>query len=288
MKTSSWVSIILAVIAVIFSVLWFTSNTKKVRLAKQIDSLRTSFEFATDTINDIQTNLDSIEIGLSGQLFSGREMPISAEDRRTQIINTVLSMKQQIEHDKSRITELEKQLSGSQIRNRSLESMIAKLRVSINEKEKIVAELSGKLGIMEETLISEKILSQDEIMKRDREIATKVATIQAQEKDLNTIFYAYGSRSELVEKDVITREGGILGLGRVSTLSKMSELEKYRTFDLNEVDGISFPATKRGYSILSSQNAASYRVDKVGENYVLKVTNKELFRKYKILVIEIL
>lgn len=288
MKTSTWVSVILAVIALVFSVLWFTTNTKKVSLAKQMDSLKTSFEFATETINDIQTNLDSIEIGLSGQLFSGREMPISAEDRRSQIISTVRSMKQQIEYDKERIATLEKQLASSQIKNKSLESMIAKLRQSINDKERIVAELSGKLGILEETVISEKILSQEEIARRDKEIAAKVATIQAQEKDLNTIFYAYGSRSELVDSDVITREGGILGLGRVSTLSKMSELEKYKTFNLNEVEGISFPATKRGYSILSSQNAASYKVDKVGDSYVLKVTNKELFRKYKILVIEIL
>ncbi|MFO7659824.1 MAG: hypothetical protein R6V77_02825 [Candidatus Cloacimonadaceae bacterium] len=288
MKTSTWISVILAVIAFVFSVLWFTTNTKKVNLAKQMDSLKTSFEFATETINDIQTNLDSIEIGLSGQLFSGREMPISAADRRSQIISTVRSMKQQIEYDKERITTLEKQLAGSQVKNRSLESMIAKLRQSINDKERIVAELSGKLGILEETVISEKILSQEEISKRDREIAAKVATIKTQEKDLNTIFYAYGSRKELVDTDVITREGGILGLGKVSTLSKMSELEKYKTFNLDEVEGISFPATKRGYSILSSQNAASYRVDKVGDSYVLKVTNKELFRKYKILVIEIL
>ncbi len=288
MKTSTWVSVILAVIALVFSVLWFTTNIQKVNLSKQMDSLKTSFEFATETINDIQTNLDSIEIGLSGQLFSGREMPISAEDRRSQIISTVRSMKQQIEYDKSRIADLEKQLASSQVKNHSLESMIAKLRQSINDKEKIVAELSGKLGILEETVISEKLLSQEEISKRDREIAAKVATIQTQEKDLNTIFYAYGPRKELVEKNVITREGGILGLGRVSTLSKMSELEKYKTFNLAEVDGISFPATKNGYSILSSQNAASYRVDKVGDSYVLKVTNKELFRKYKILVIEIL
>jgi len=287
MKASTWVSIFLAVIAVAFSALWFTSNTQKVKLNKQLDSLRTSFEFATETINDIQTNLDSIETGLSGQLFSGREMPLTASDKRSQIINTVRGMKQQIEYDKKRITDLEKQLANSQYKNKSLESMIAKLRASINDKEKIVAELTGRLGIMEETLISEKLLSQDEIAKRDREIAEKVAIIQNQEKDLNTIFYAFGPRSELVDKKVITREGGLLGIGKVSTLSKMSELERYKTFDLSEVEGISFPYTKKGYSILSSQNAASYKVEKVGESYVLKVTNKELFRKYKILVIEI-
>ena len=80
----------------------------------------------------------------------------------------------------------------------------------------------------------------------------------------------------------------MLGIGKVTTLKKSTDFDKYKTFNLKLVDGISFPATKKGYSILSNQNAGCYKVDKIGENNILKVTNKELFRRNKILVIEIL
>lgn len=288
MKISTLISIVLAVIAIAFSVLWFTTNSKNVKLSEQNDSIRTSFDNATRTINEIQTNLDSIETGLSGQLLSGREMPLSADDRRSQIINSIRNMKQQIESDKKRISDLEKRLANSQYKIKGLETLVAKLKASIADKEKIVAELSGKLGVMEETLLAEKALSKEEIYKRDKEIADKQAVIEAQDKDINTIFYTFGSRDELIDDKIISREGGLLGIGRVTTLQKVSDLMKYKTFDLKEVDGISFPATKKGYSILSGQNSASYKVDKVGESYILKVTNKELFRKNKFLVIEIM
>jgi hypothetical protein len=70
MKASTLISIILAVLAVAFSVLWFTTNISKSKLQQQHDSLQTSFESATNTINEIQANLDSIEVGISGQLFT--------------------------------------------------------------------------------------------------------------------------------------------------------------------------------------------------------------------------
>jgi uncharacterized coiled-coil protein SlyX len=288
MKASTLISIILAVLAIAFSVLWFTTQVSKTKLQKQHDSLSTSFESATNTINEIQANLDSIEVGISGQLFTAREMPLTAEDRRTQIISSIRNMKQQIDTDKKRITTLEKQLAGSQHKIKGLEELVAKLKASVADKEKIVAELSSKLGVMEETLFAEKMLSQEEIAKRDKDIAEKAAVINEQAKDINTIFYIFGPRKELIEKNIINREGGILGIGRVSTLDKNNDLLKYKTFDLLEVDGISFPVTRRGYKILSNQNSSSYSVEKLGESYVLKVTDKELFRKNKLLVIEIL
>ncbi len=288
MKSSTIVSIVLAIAAIILGYLWFSANASKAKLAAEKDTLATSFENATSTINEIQAHLDSIDMGLSGQLFTGSEMPLSAADRRTQIINSIRNMKLQIESDKRRIADLEKQLASSQTRFKGLDNLIAKLRASVADKERIVAELTQKLGVAEETLVSEREIAAGEIAKRETTIAEKQATIEAQEADINTIFYAFGSRNDLIKNKIISREGGLLGIGRVSTMQKAEQLQKYSTFNLLQVDGISFPATKRGYSILSNQSSASYTVQKEGGNYVLKVTNKEMFRKSKFLVIEIL
>jgi uncharacterized coiled-coil protein SlyX len=287
MKAVNIIAIVLAVAVIAMGVLWWTSYNEKNKLAMQKDSLQANFERATSTINEIQTNLDSIEGGLSGQLFTGGEMPQNASDRRTQIMNTITNMKSQIAADKIRISDLEKRLANSQHKIKGMDELVAKLKASLAAKEQIVAELSGKLGMTQDSLKTERVLSKEEIAKRDKDIADKQTVIAAQEADMNTIFYAYGTRKELITSKIISTTGGLLGIGKVTQLKKSTDFDRYRTFNLKLVDGISFPATKKGYSILSNQNSGSYKVEKVGANNVLKVTNKDLFRRNKILVIEI-
>lgn len=288
MKSSKVITIILIIAVLALAVFWWMSYKDKAKLTQQRDSLQANFERATSTINDIQSNLDSIESGLTGQLFSDREIPQNASDRRTQIINSINNMKRQINADKSRIADLEKRLANSSHKIKGMEELIAKLKASLADKEKIVAELSGKLGLTQDSLYTERVLSKEEIAKRDKEIAEKQAMIELQEKDINSIFYAYGTRKELIDNKVISSSGGLLGIGKVTTLKSSTDFDRYKTFNLKLVDGISFPATKKGYKILSTQNSGSYKIDKIGTNYIMKVTNKELFRKTKILVIELL
>jgi len=288
MKAVNVITIILAVAVIALGVFWWMSYSEKGRLTQQRDSLQANFERATSTINEIQSNLDSIETGLTGQLFTDSEIPQNASDRRTQIINSITNMRRQIQSDKNRIADLEKRLANSQHKIKGMDELLAKLKASLADKEKIVAELSGRLGMTQDSLYSERVLSKEEIAKRDKDIAEKQATIEAQEKDINTIFYAFGTRKELTTNKVISSQGGILGIGKVTTLKKSTDFDRYKTFNLKLVDGVSFPATKRGYSILSNQNAASYKVEKIGDNYILKVLNKELFRRSKVLVIELL
>ncbi len=289
MKTQSWIIILLIAVAVTLGILWISSNAQRNRLAMENDSIRASYEQATNTINEIQGHLDSIEAEAGSALFGGGELPmVAGADRRSQLTRTINNMKLQIQADKKRIAELEKKLAGSNKQMKGLQEMINKLKASVADKEKIVAELSSKLGILSETLESERVLSKEEIARRDKTISEKQEEILTKEKDLNTMYVAFGARKELIDKKIISRQGGVLGLGRVSTLQKSAELEKFNLVNLMETDEITFPLTKKGYSILSNQNPASYKVEKSDNNYVLKVTNKEQFRKNKVVVIEIL
>lgn len=286
MKATTWISIILAAATVVFAVMWIGANNQKTVLNKQNDSIRTSFEEATKTINEIQGNLDTIESGITGNLITGKELP--GEDRKTTLLNTINGMKKQIETDKKRIADLETMLAKSKTQIKGIQDMVEKLKASLADKEKIVAELSDQLGIVTTTLETERTLSKEEIAKRDKDIADKQVLLEAQEKDINTMFYAFGTRKDLMDKKIISRQGGLLGIGKVSTLQKNTDLERFQTFSLQQSESISFPLTKKGYSILTNQNSASYKVERDGQSYVLKVLDKSLFRKNKVLVIEIL
>jgi uncharacterized coiled-coil protein SlyX len=289
MKASTWISIVLAAAVVVFAVMWFSANSQKTSLAQQNDSIKVSFEEATRTISEIQGHLDSIETGISGELITDNETPgVNAEDRKTKMVNNINNMKKQIEADKKRIAELEASLGKSKHQVKGIQELMDKLKASLADKEKLVAELTGKLGLLNETLESERSLSKEEIAKRDQEIADKQKLLAAQEKDINTIFYVVGQRQALIDKKVISRQGGLLGFGKISTVKRTTDLDRFETWNLLEEDGLTFTVGKKGYSILTNQNPASFKIEKTGNKYTLRVINKELFRKTKALVIEIL
>lgn len=281
--------IVLVVVAVIFATLWISSSNKSKNLAQEKLELQEAFESASNTIADIQQSLDAIDHDLSGQLFTQKEIPGSTpEDRRTQIVSSISNMRKQIESDKQKISDLEKKLAQSGAQLRGVQDMLAKLKASVADKERIVSELQASLGIMTETLESERRMSAEEIAKRDKTLSERQLTIEEQRKDINTIFYVYGTRKELIDKKIIDRKGGLLGIGRVSVVTSQINIDEFSMMNLLETDKITFPAPRKGYSILTNQNAASYTIDKDGNDNVLTITDPTSFRRQKYVVIELL
>ncbi len=286
MKNTIWIlTAALAIISIVFAIMYFGTSGKLSSLQKEKEEIQNSLTLATQTITDIQSNLDELD----SQLNINGEIPGTVTgDRRTRLINTINSMRAQIENDKKRIADLELRLSRSSTQLRGVQDMLDKLKRSVADKEKVVADLQNRLGILNETLETERITSRREIARRDQTISEKQSVIEEKDKDINTMYYIVGTRKELIDKKIVDRRGGLLGIGKVSTMTDQINLKEFYTLNLLETAQITFPATRKGYSILSSQNAASYRIDKDGDFYVLRVTDPQLFRNQKYIVIELL
>jgi uncharacterized protein (DUF3084 family) len=291
MKASTVIIIILAVIAVGVTVLWFTANSAKMQVTKQNDSIQTAFESALNTITEIQASLDSIDVRMEGKLLTKEEMPQTDEAGRMQMFDKIKTIRVKLEADRKRISDLEKKLARSNTQIKGLETLVANLKASLEEKEKMVAELSGQIGLYADSLSMERVHSKVALFQKEQIITKKDSLIDMQSKDLNTIYYAYGTRKELVEKGIIKRLGGFLGIGRVSVVQK-AEPEKYFTWDLQDTNLMAFPVTTKGYTILTKQDETSFNVEQKilegdkAEN-LMEVTNPELFRQNKYLVIEL-
>lgn len=281
--------IILAVVTIVFAVMWVNSSNKAKALEQEKLELKEAFENASNTIGEIQSSLNAIDQDLSGSLFTNKEIPgTTPEDRRTQLITSVSNMRKQIEADKKKIAELEQKLAQSGAQLKGVREMLDKLKASVADKDRIVAELQSELGILSKTLETERRESAAEIARRDKDISTKQMTIEEQLKDINTVFYVIGTRKELIEKKIIDRRGGLLGIGRVSTVSSNINVDEFTPLNLLEDDTITFAAPKKGYAVLTNQIATSYTVNKSGNENILTVTNPENFRKQKFIVIELM
>ena len=287
--TSAIIVAILAILTIVFAVLWINANGKSKDIMKSNEELKKLYETSTSTINEIQSSLESLEQDLSGQLFTQKEIPgTSPEERRTKIISSIANMRDQIEADKKKIATLEKQLATSKSQLKGVQEIVNKLKASISEKEQIMDELQQRLGILNETLETERRTSAEEIQKREMTITEKEQQITQQSIEANTIYYVYGTRKELMSKGIMDRKGGLLGIGKVSTVKQNIPVEQFTTLNLLENQQITFPATKKGYSILTNHPATSYKVEKEGDQNVLTILDATSFRKQKFVVIELL
>ena len=287
--TTAIIVAILAILTIIFAVLWINANDKSKDIMKNNEELKKLYETSTSTINEIQSSLESLEQDLSGQLFTQKEIPgTSPEERRTKIISSIANMRDQIEADKKKIATLEKQLATSKSQLKGVQEIVNKLKASISEKEQIMDELQQRLGILNETLETERRTSAEEIQKREMTITEKEQQITQQSIEANTIYYVYGTRKELMSKGIMDRKGGLLGIGKVSTVKQNIPVEQFTTINLLENQQITFPATKKGYSILTNHPATSYKVEKQGDQNVLTILDATSFRKQKFVVIELL
>jgi len=287
--TTAIIVAILAILTIVFAVLWMNANDKSKDVMKNNEELKKLYETSTSTINEIQSSLESLEQDLSGQLFTQKEIPgTSPEERRTKIISSIANMRDQIEADKKKIATLEKQLATSKSQLKGVQEIVNKLKASISEKEQIMDELQQRLGILNETLETERRTSAEEIQKREMTITEKEQQITQQSIEANTIYYVYGTRKELMSKGIMDRKGGLLGIGKVSTVKQNIPVEQFTTMNLLENQQITFPATKKGYSILTNHPATSYKVEKQGDQNVLTILDATSFRKQKFVVIELL
>jgi hypothetical protein len=281
--------IALAILAIVFGIVWMNAAKENKALVQSNEDLKTLYESSTQTIDEITASLEAIDEDLSGQLFTQSEIPdLSPAERQKRLIGTIANMREQIEADKKKIAQLEAQLASSRTQLRGVQETVNRLKASIAEKETIMAELQDRLGIVNETLEEERRLSQMEIAAREQTIMEKDAALTEAEWEANNIYYVYGSRKNLMDQDIIDRKGGILGIGRVTTVTKNLEMDKFDQINLGETIEIRFPATRKGYSVLSNHVATTYSVERDGDEYVLTVLDTENFRKQKFLVIELL
>lgn len=288
MKAVTWIiSAILAILAILFGIMWMNSANKISVAEKKARDAQKLYENASTTLNEVQSSLEAMDTDLLGSIAGASEIPGSTpEERRARLINNISNMRSQIEADKKKISELERQITQVKGQRDGHLNALNKLKASMADKERILAELENRLAETSADLANEKQLAQAEIAKRQAQIDEKQGIIENQNEDLNRIYYIADTRKNLIAAGVVDRKGGILGIGRVTTVSSKIVTDKFTPMNLLDSQQIVLDPSPKGYAVLSNHVAASYTLMKEGESWILKVTDPESFRKQKFLILE--
>ena len=252
---------------------------------EQSDSLKQILAQKDTEINDM--------VGLMNEVQEGFRQINEAENRVTiakdgegnnskQVLReNIKFITERMKKNRELITKLRQQLSTSSLKGTQLKSTIDNLVKQLDEKDQqmqqLRAELDAKdihIGELDETINN----LNSNVSHLTTESAQKTATINAQDKQLNTAWYVFGTKAELKEQRIIADGKVLQGNFNKNYFTKI-DIRVDKTVKLYS----------KSVKILTLHPSSSYTLIRdVNKQYTLNITNPQLFwSTSKFLVIQV-
>jgi hypothetical protein len=179
--------------------------------------------------------------------------------------------------NKQKLASLRTKLKDSNERNDELEKFIARLTVEIEEKDAQINDLKGELEKMNVAMTA----LNTNYEQSQQESAAKT-------EQLNTAYYAFGTSKELVKNNILTKEGGFIGMGKTEKMKENFNKGYFTKVDISTLNEITLGAKKA--KLVTTHPAGSYKIEgKDGKAEKLVILNSADFwstSKYLVIVVE--
>ncbi len=260
-------------------------DAQRLASEQQRDSLERIIAQKDNEINDMMSTLNDIEEGF-------REIS-EAEDRVTvakrgegasasaRIRENMQFIQQTMKQNRELINKLRQQVRESSVKGEQLKRTLENLTAQLAEKEQMLQQLRAELDAkdihiaeLDETIAD---LHQDVASLKD-EGTKKDATIDTQDKQLNTAWFVFGTKKELKEQKIL-QDGKVLQ----SNFNK----EYFTKIDIRVDKEIKLYS--KSAEMLTAHPASSYTLERdANKQYVLRITNPQQFwSTSKYLVIQV-
>jgi chromosome segregation ATPase len=208
----------------------------------------------TSTINFIQANLDTIkhqEQIISTIASNDIENQPDAKDR---ITNDISSIYNKLIANRRKLSELNNQLKNNNNQNKDLKELLERMDKQMDEKIIEIEHLRNQLERMQG-----KIFSLEGLVDTLNSLRKQQETIIAyQQEEMNTVYYAYGTQKELREANVITKEGGLLGIGKARKLKDDLNKDYFTAINKYKLKSLTLNAKK--IRIVTPHPEGSYKL----------------------------
>jgi len=224
--------------------------------------------------NEIQGNLNTIKE--KEKIVTNASSNGDVKNKQQQIKEDIQAIYDLLEKNKNLISSLTKKLKHSKLKLEGLQTMIENLEKSNNVKDEEIAELKSKVEDLNNELT--KVTANYKTVAKESEQKTEA---------LNTAYYIIGTAKELKEKNVITREGGFIGIGKTTKVKEDFNKEYFKKVNIEQATTINIGTKK--VKIITSHPKESYKL--VGKNPFerIEITNHKEFwsaSKYLVVIID--
>lgn len=220
---------------------------------------RDSIENAlVETMEEIDRNLDQIRKKQGIISLAGSDENIS---KRAQILDNISLINSLIEDNRKKIDELtiQSRLLGNQ--NNTLSRIVAQARQRIIKQEEEIASLKAQLET--ESFKVVELNQKISEMESDNRVLSDERSVLEEgnarlDKDLNKAWFAYGTSSELEEKKLVEKKGGVLGIGQKDELSQSFYKNKSYFTEIDIRNTTNIPIYGKKPKLLSAHPKNSY------------------------------
>ena len=238
-------------------------------------------------MNEIQMNMDSVKTIqklVSVQTAPGTELKADAKKR---IIEDIRQINELLEKNKQLVKSLQGKLNSSNVKVKELQNMIELLNKQMLEKDGELTRLNTELENLHVNVTGLNQKIETITAESEKTIKEKTQTIEAQTIAINTAYYAFGTKKELTEKNVIEKEGGVLGMGKTIKMKKDFNRDYFMKIDIREFTQL--PLNTKKAKLVTIHPDGSYHWTGVKTVESLVIDNAEDFwktSKYLLIVVE--
>ena len=251
----------------------------------QADSLQKIIAQKDNEINDMMATLNDIQEGFRQITEAENRVTVAQSgeraDKAQQIRENIQFISQRMMQNKQLINKLQQQLRESSFKGDELKKTIETLASQMEEKEQqlqqLRAELDSKdihISQLDETINN---LNTD-VSNLQQESSQKTEVINTQDKQLNTAWYVFGTKSELKEQNILVK-------GKV--LQGNFNKNYFTRIDIRVDKEIKLYS--KSAELLTAHPGGSYTLTRDSKDqYVLRITNPQTFwSTSKYLVIQV-
>ena len=263
-----------------------TDNTKELAFMQQRDSLESIIQQKDNEINDIMGTMNDIEAGFRAINEAEQRVSVARQvegaSSTERIRENMQYIQQAMQQNRELINKLRNQLRQGTVRSDQLRVTVDNLTRQMEEKDAQVRQLQAELQAKDVQIgeLTEKVEDLSNNVNTLREETTqKSQTISAQDKQLNTAWFVYGTKSELKEQHII-QDGKVLQ----SNFNR----DYFTKIDIRVDKEIRLYS--RSAKILTAHPASSYVLTQdANKQYILRISNPQLFwstSKYLVVMVK--
>ena len=198
------------------------------------------------------------------------------EEDTTDIIKSIKILSKKLQENESMILALNNAVKQEKDKNSQFSSQVTDLREEIAQSNREVYYLKEELNSMN--------ASFEAIFKKYNLQNKKISDLN---QKLNEVAYVIGSKSELLGNGVLTKSGGLIGIGKTRKLNSDLNTD-YFTY----VSKYKLPNIPLGYKtvrLMTAHPASSYRLSSSNEiiDSLIIINKEDFWRNSKFLVVEV-
>ena len=261
---------------------------KQDAMQQERDSLQRIINEKDMELDDILSTFNEVQEGIrrineaEGRVTIAESGPESASTKDV-IRENMMFIQEAMQQNRDMIAQLQEKLKNSSIKGTKMQKTIENLQAQIDAQAARIQELEASLAEKEALIESqgEAIAGlSNNVASLTEENRAKAEKMQEQDKELNSAWFVFGTKSELKEQKILEK-GDVLKSGNFNK-------DYFTKIDIRYDKDIKFYS--KSAQLLSTHPAGTYQLtkDKQGQ-YELHITNPQKFwsvSKYRVVQVK--